>query len=200
MTRKIPANPTLSSAAAARFLHKHAENPRRRPIPLYGLVLAGDRTPGAADERHASAARAFRLLKMLCARVYLSTHDHQGRPFAQQGMPSIKGRSSRLGHTGFILSAQTRHPTAAWFVVEGGAPCVEIDNLRYLARRRSRKSIATAFISPNDHLPVALCAIYEPSSRAVLRRYVRQGVSCPRKMLLLSRVHLVHPRGTHTTG
>ncbi len=200
MTQKPPTNPTLSSAAAARFIRKQPAPPRRRPIPLYGLILAGERTPGATDERQASAARAFRLLKMICARVYISTHDHQGHPFAQQGMPAIKRRSSRFGQAGFILSAQARHPTAAWLVVEGGAPCVNIDNLRHLARRRSRKSIATAFISPNDHLPVALCAIYEPSSRAVLRRYVRQGVSCPRKILLLSRVHLVQPRETHTPG
>ena len=192
----------LSAAAAGRRKkRRHAATPKRpRSIPLYGLVLAGGHSSrmkkdkaNLTYQRTPQSVRTFRLLQRLCKDVYLSNRAEQKNLPGHKGLPQIHDRFRELGPAGGILSAQARHPAVAWLVVACDLPFLDLRTLRHLVRSRSRKSIATAYMSAHDGLPEPLCAIYEPRSRAILRRFTRRGVHCPRKILILSRVHLLRP-------
>jgi molybdenum cofactor guanylyltransferase len=53
----------------------------------------------------------------------------------------------------------------------------------------------TPAISSTRRLPEPLCALWEPSSHALLRQRVDAGSYCPRKVLMMSRITLLPAPG-----
>ena len=65
-------------------------------------------------------------------------------------------------------------------------PNIDEDTLRRLLARRSAEHPFTAFTSSYEGLPEPLCAIYTAASHGIVRRFVADGINCPRKILIRS--------------
>lgn len=173
----------------------------QRP-PLYGLLLSG----GASQRMRVDKAtltyrgepqllRAWRLLERMTERCFLSVRDHQRTDPLRAELPQIVDTFEAIGPAAGILSAQHRFPDAAWLVVACDLPLLDERTLQQLVHARDVDADATAFASRHDGLPEPLCAIWEPSSHALLRQRYDAGSYCPRKALIQSRLVLLPAPG-----
>lgn len=169
--------------------------------PVFGLLLCG----GASRRMQRDKARltyggepqllrAWRLLEAVSARAFLSVRADQ-HDTLREGLPRIVDRYDAIGPVAGILSAQLAHPEAAWLVIACDLPLLDSATLRTLIAARDPAQDATAFLSRFDGLPEPLCALWEPSSHALLRQRVAAGSYCPRKALILSRTILLPAPG-----
>ncbi|MGH8289476.1 MAG: NTP transferase domain-containing protein [Steroidobacteraceae bacterium] len=159
--------------------------------PLYGLVLAGGRSSRMQRDKAAleyagrsQLERAVELLTPLVERVFVSVRpDQTGDPLRAR-FPQIIDSDQVEGPLAGIVAAQSRHPDAAWLVLACDLPLLDEETLQHLLRARRPGRQATAYRSSHDGLPEPLCAIYEPSSREVIRAHIAGGRDCPRKFLI----------------
>jgi len=175
--------------------------PRIAP-PIYGLLLAG----GASRRMQRDKAqlvyagelqllRAWHLLEAVTERAFLSVRDSQRQDPLRVGLPQIVDSYDAIGPAAGILSAQQAYPDVAWLVVACDLPLLDERTLRRLIDARDPAGDATAFGSRFDGLPEPLCALWEPSSHALLRQRVEAGNYCPRKALMLARTTLLAAPG-----
>lgn len=170
--------------------------------PLYGLLLSGGASQRMRQDKAAlpyrgepQLLRAWRLLGEVTERAFLSVRDHQRHDPLRAGLPQIVDSYEAVGPAAGILSAQDRHPEAAWLVVACDLPLLDEATLRQLIAARDPLADATAFTSRHDGLPEPLCAIWEPSSHALLKQRYGDGSYCPRKALLQSRTVMLAAPG-----
>lgn len=165
--------------------------------PLRGLVLAGGFSKRMGRDKglmeyHGKPQREHMadLLAALCTEVFISCRPDQagGIPPAYKPLPDS---FYDLGPFGAIVSAFRAYPDSAWMVVACDLPLMDAATLEFLASRRNPSCIATAFHSPVNEFPEPLIAIWEPKSYPTLLQFLSQGHSCPRKVLINSRVHLL---------
>lgn len=164
---------------------------------LNGLVLAGGRSERMGTDKglinwHGKEHRYFMadMLQEFCDEVFLSCRLKQasGIPDNYKTLPDT---FANLGPYGAILSAFREQPDAAWLVVACDLPLLDRNALEYLIRNRKPAAIATTFQSPEDGMPEPLVTIWEPKSYPVLLSFLGQGISCPRKVLLNSKVNVL---------
>jgi molybdenum cofactor guanylyltransferase len=162
--------------------------------PLNGLLLAGGKSSRMGRDKaslvvHADgctqAANGLRLLEPVCAQVFLSLRDGQARPTGCDKFDALRDSASFGGPLAGILAALERAPDAAWLVLACDLPFVSAEVIRGLvvARERGGALPFIAYASSSDGLPEPLCAIYEPSARAVLAAHAARGHFCPRHIL-----------------
>ncbi len=98
-----------------------------------------------------------------------------------------------LGPFGAILSAFRHDPNTAWLVIACDLPLLDAETLDYLIKNRNLSAVATAFKSPDskDSFPEPLITIWEPRAYPILLSFLAQGISCPRKVLINSDIHLL---------
>jgi molybdopterin-guanine dinucleotide biosynthesis protein A len=166
----------------------------RRP-PLYGLLLSGGASQRMRQDKAAlpyrgepQLLRAWRLLERVTERSFLSVRDDQRDDPLRAGLPQIVDSYDPIGPAAGILSAQDRFPEAAWLVVACDLPLLDEHTLQQLVDARDVLVDATTFTSRHDGLPEPLCAIWEPSSHALLKQRYDDGSYCPRKALIQSRI------------
>ena len=170
--------------------------------PIYGLLLSG----GASRRMQRDKAqltydgqpqlmRAWRLLEAVTECAFVSVRAEQRDDPPRAGLPQIIDRYDAIGPAAGILSAQETHPDAAWLVIACDLPLLDEATLQALIEARDASADATAFTSRFDGLPEPLCALWEPSSHALLKQRVDGGSYCPRKALLLSRTTLLPAPG-----
>ena len=80
---------------------------------------------------------------------------------------------------------------APWLVLACDLPNIDDATIAYLLQQYSADHPVTAYASVHDGLPEPLCAIYRPEFRAVIDNFVKQGIVCPRKMLINSDSNLL---------
>jgi molybdopterin-guanine dinucleotide biosynthesis protein A len=170
--------------------------------PLYGLLLSGGASQRMREDKAALAyrgepqlLRAWRLLETATERCFLSVRDSQRDDFVRAGLPQIVDSYDAIGPAAGILSAQERYPEAAWLVLACDLPLLDADTLRWLISARDVGADATAFTSRHDGLPEPLCAIWEPSTHALLKQRYDAGSYCPRKTLIQSHTVLLPAPG-----
>lgn len=157
---------------------------------VYGLVLAG----GASRRMHADKAallyqdtpqlqRAYELLQSVCAKVFVSTRTDQQHESLRSRWPLIVDRHADLGPLAGIAAAQAAHPEVAWLVIACDLPLLTTKSLHYLLQQRDASRLATAYRSPQDQQPEPLCAIWEPSSVAMISAAIAAGEFSPRALL-----------------
>lgn len=170
---------------------------KKRSAPLYGLVLAGGKSTRMKRDKAAlkyhgkgQAVAAYELLSQFCEKVFVSAREQQ---HIKNSFPKIfdKKKFSGIGPSGGILSAMTQYPKVAWLVLACDLPFVNGKTLKHLIRYRNSKKTATAYISRHDGLPEPLCAVYEPSARPIQLKFLKKGISCPRKILINSNLRLL---------
>lgn len=166
--------------------------------PLYGLVLAGGRSTRMGQDKASLAYHgatqldwAMALIKPFVERAYISVRPDQTHEPVRSRYPQIVDMQDNLGPIAGIVSAQARHPEAAWLIVACDLPFLDAATLDHLLSARQPSQLATAYRSSHDTLPEPLCAIYEPASRAPLAAYVASGKQCPRKFLMQAQAHLL---------
>lgn len=164
-----------------------------------GLVLAGGRSRRMGRDkallRHEDGstqlARAVRLLERHVERVCISTRADQADEPERQQFEQITDRYSDIGPVAGILSALETDPEAHWLVLACDLPNVDDATVQTLLENRSLRHPFTAYRSVGDGLPEPLCALYAPAARDIIRRFIDEGVICPRKILIRSDTHLL---------
>ncbi|MGO4501393.1 MULTISPECIES: NTP transferase domain-containing protein [unclassified Dyella] len=172
------------------------------PAPLYGLLLSGGASQRMRQDKAAldyqgepQLLRAWRLLESVTERAFVSVRESQRDDALRVTLPQIVDSYDAVGPVAGILSAQERHPDAAWLVLACDLPLLDNDTLRRLIDARDPQADATVFASSHDGLPEPLCAIWEPRSHALLRQRYENGSYCPRKALMQSNIILLPAPG-----
>ena len=190
-----PILPLHDVPGIALFLQKELEASQ---APLMGLVLAGGKSLRMGQDKGAIAYHgipqreyAAQLLSPFCKEVFLSVRPDQLGDIGS-AFPLLPDTFLGLGPLGAILSAFREKPNAAWLVIACDLPLLHADTLAQLVQERHCGRVATAFQSPENPFPEPLIAIWEPRSYPLLLQFLAQGVSCPRKTLINSSIHLIH--------
>jgi len=171
--------------------------------PVFGLVLAGGESRRMGRDK-ALLVRDGRsqldyvtaLLEAVTDRVFISTRREQENDAERSRFAQIVDRYDGIGPVAGILSAMDAHPDVSWLIVACDLPNIDRATLEYLLEHRTAEQPFTAYRSSYDGLPEPLCALYRPGSDAIVRRFVDDGVVCPRKILIRSDTHLLeqpHP-------
>ncbi len=136
-------------------------------------------------------AHMVALLDQVTDRVYVSTRRDQQGESERGRFEQIVDRYGDIGPIAGVLSALEEHPQADWLVVACDLPNIDEPTLRYLMSNRSRQRPFTAFRSSYDDLPEPLCAIYRSGCESILKRFIDDGIACPRKILIRSDTELL---------
>lgn len=124
-------------------------------------------------------------------RVFVSTRGDQRDDAERARFPQIIDRYDDMGPLAGILSAMDEYPQADWLVVACDLPNLDAETIRHLVANCSNEHPFTAYISSHDGLPEPLCAIWRAGTDGIIREFVDDGVSCPRKILIRSATHLL---------
>lgn len=80
---------------------------------------------------------------------------------------------------------------SALMILPCDVPLIDKESLEYLIAERKADKIATAFLSPIDHKPEPLLAIWESSALVLIQSYIKAGNYSPRKLLMEADAHLI---------
>ncbi len=170
--------------------------------PLYGLVLTGGKSTRMREDKsllnyHGKTQVEFcyELLKGFCEKVFISNRKDQSSLPGHKGLPQIHDHKNYLGigPLAGILSALKEYPKVSWLVLACDLPFVTSQTIETLIKNRNPKRLATAYKSTHNQLPEPLCAIYEPNFRPAILKFLKQGLDCPRKIMINSAVELLAP-------
>ena len=171
-----------------------------RANQINGLVLAGGKSQRLGQDKttinyHGTAHRELlgKILRVRCQDTYLSCREDQ-TDIVESEFPLLPDAFTGLGPYGGILSAFKKHPNHAWFVIASDLPFALEDAIDHLLERRDPSKIATAFYNDVTDFPDPLMTIWEPKAYPVLLRFLGQGYSCPRKVLINSDIKIVKPQ------
>lgn len=160
---------------------------------LYGLVLAGGKSVRMGRDKglidwHGKPQRYYLadLLANICSQTYISCRTDQVSAINKAGYSALPDSVDAKSQYGAILSAMSAHPSAAWLVVACDLPYVDAKALQSLIAMRDTSKLATAYYDPLSNLPEPLIAIWEPKSKELLIKKYAEGISCPRKFMILS--------------
>ena len=161
--------------------------------PLLGLVLAGGKSRRMGRDKalldhngQSQLAFAVHLLDEHVDQVFVSTRAEQRGESERRQFAQIIDHYEGIGPVAGILSAMDEHPHADWLVVACDLPNIDALTIRELLQHRTCEQPFVAFASSHDGLPEPLCALYLDGSEALVRKFVEDGVHCPRKMLIRS--------------
>lgn len=164
----------------------------------YGLVLAGgeSRRMGqdkATLQRDGKSQLAYiaELLKRHVEQVFVSTRADQTDEPERARFNQIIDSVDVGGPVAGVMSAIAEHPDVDWLVVACDLPNIDATTIAFLLDNRAESQPFTAFESSHDGLPEPLCAIYHVGCGDTLRRFVDDGINCPRKILIRSDTRLL---------
>ena len=165
---------------------------------LFGLVLAGGQSRRMGQDKalliregQSQLGYIASLLEQVTDKVYVSARSEQRDDPERSRFPTIVDRYEDIGPVAGILSAMDEHPDADWLVLACDLPNIDAATLEYLLEHRAADKPFSAFRSSYDGLPEPLCAVYISGSDRVIRRFVDDGIVCPRKMLINSDTKLL---------
>jgi len=160
---------------------------------VFGLVLAGGESRRMGQDKallvrdgRSQLAHVAALLEQVADRVFVSTRTEQQQESERSRFELIVDRYNDIGPIAGILSAMDAFAKVDWLVVACDLPNIDEKMLSFLLENRSYSRPFTAFKSSYDDLPEPLCAVFRPESRAIIQRFVADGIVCPRKMLMQS--------------
>jgi molybdopterin-guanine dinucleotide biosynthesis protein A len=172
--------------------------------PLYGLILAGGASTRMGRDKAAlhyhgrsQLEWAFELLDSVCEKTFVSVRPDQSNEITRAKLPQIADLQPGIGPIAGISAALEAHPDKAWLVLACDLPFLSLDTLDNLIAHRDPTKIATAYRSTHDGLPEPLCAIWEPSARETVNKWIAMGKQCPRKILINSDTALLDPIDSH---
>ena len=166
--------------------------------PVWGLVLAGGESRRMGRDKalltrdgRTQLRRSVDLLERHVDRAFVSARADQSDEPERRQFQQIVDRYSGIGPMAGILSALEQQQDVSWLVLACDLPNVDDATIDFLLQNRSAEKPFTAFRSAYDDLPEPLCAIYRPESRIIVEQFVKDGIICPRKMLIRADTHLL---------
>lgn len=166
--------------------------------PVWGLVLAGGQSRRMGRDKalltrdgSTQLRRSVDLLERHVERTFVSTRPDQVEEPERRRFRQVVDRYDGIGPIAGILTALEQQPEVSWLVLACDLPNVDDVTIGFLLENRAVDKPFTAFRSTYDDLPEPLCAIYRPESRAIVGKFVKDGIVCPRKMLIRSETHLL---------
>lgn len=198
--------PVLDISAPERIAGFFEKN--TQVAPLKALILSGGKSTRMGEDKSEIAYHGRPqwkyvrdLLRTKELDVFISCREEQAASFA--GEQVIPDSFTGLGPMGAILSAFRYDPDAAWLVLACDLPLFDVSTLGFLLKNRKPGAMATAFrqaagLPGLSHkgqdetgFPEPLVTIWEPKAYVRLLQFLAQGVSCPRKVLINSDIHLL---------
>ena len=171
--------------------------------PLYGLILSGGRSTRMGRDKGAmqyhgesQVSYLYGLLYGITQRTFVSCRSDQVQEKHIQDYESIEDRYIGFGPTGGILSAFHKYPQAAWLVLACDMPFINRESIQQLLEKRNPYKMATCFYNGEKRWPEPLCTIYEPKAAMKLGYYLAMGKSCPRKVLMNSKIECLDPENS----
>lgn len=171
----------------------------KKPL-LYGLVLTGGKSSRMGEDKSlikyhgkTQTEYCFELLQNFCGKVFISNRKEQSRLSGHKALPQIHDskKYSNIGPLAGILSAMEKYPEGSWLILACDLPYVTDKTIEHLIQNRNPKKLATAYKSTYNQLPEPLCAIYEPKFYPTILKFLKQGIDCPRKIMINSGVKLL---------
>lgn len=160
---------------------------------MFGLVLAGGESRRMGQDKaslrregQSQLAYTVQLLGDFVERVFVSTRADQQDDRERSRFTQIVDRYEDMGPVAGILSAMDEYPDVDWLVLACDLPNIDQTTLSNLLKKRSSDQPFSAYISSHDSLPEPLCAVYAAHSSVIVRRFVEEGIHCPRKILIRS--------------
>ena len=166
----------------------------------YGLILAGGYSKRMGQDKalltfhqKPQLEHIHDMLLPFCDNVFVSTRPDQAELTPYKKFPQLHDLDefSQAGPLGGIISAMKSYPGASWIVMACDLPFVTSETIHYLIERRKSELSATAYISATDQLPEPLCAIWEGHFLPDILALLKEGVKCPRKILIKSNIQLL---------
>ncbi len=169
--------------------------------PVYGLVLAGGQSRRMGQDKallrrggKSQLEHVVSMLDELLPEVFVSVRADQADEPERAKFPQVVDRFDDMGPVAGVLSALEEHPGADWLVVACDLPNVDAGTIEFLLENIDTSRPFTAYESSHDGLPEPLCAVYRCGSAGILKGFVDEGLTCPRKMLIRSDTRLLkHP-------
>ncbi len=169
-----------------------------QPAPLKALIMAGGRSIRMGKDKTRivyHSEEQFLHVKHMLDRLgiasFISCRKDQSEYFVEHECEVIVDRISDMGPLGGILSAFMFDPASAWLVLACDLPLLDSEVINELIRNRNPFAVATSFVSPHDRFPEPLIAIWEPKSYQEALKFIGEGYSCPRKVLINSSAHVI---------
>jgi molybdopterin-guanine dinucleotide biosynthesis protein A len=170
---------------------------------VYGLILAGGKSRRMGQDKalltnngQTQLAYVAGVLETCVEKVFVSARADQADDKERAQYDQIVDRYEDMGPVAGILSALETNPEVDWLVIACDLPNITAQTIRHLLLHREGEQPFTAYKSSHDGLPEPLCAIYHTGCEAIVRRFVDDGVNCPRKILIRSKTRLLdqpHP-------
>ncbi len=165
---------------------------------IYGLVLAGGRSRRMGHDKalilvdgETQLSRAVHLLDSFVDRVFVSTRADQHDEPERKKYHQIIDCRENLGPIAGIFSALQEHDDVGWLVLACDLPNIDETTIRHLLENRSGDQPFSAYKSSSDELPEPLCAYYAAGTASIIKRFIDDGIICPRKVLIRSDTHLL---------
>lgn len=165
---------------------------------IFGLVLAGGESRRMGRDKallerdgKTQLAHIVELLEGCVDKVFVSTRADQNKDEERGRFEQVVDRYDDLGPVAGILSALDEYPEVDWLVVACDLPNIDEATIRHLLKHSRGEQPFTAYSSSYDGLPEPLCAVYHSGCADIVRRFVDDGVNCPRKILIRSDTHLL---------
>jgi molybdenum cofactor guanylyltransferase len=170
---------------------------------VFGLILAGGYSKRMGQDKallefHGKPQVEYLLdlLKPFCGKVFLSKRADQ-KPYKNFRSINDASEFADAGPLSGILSAMKEYPESSWLVLACDLPYVTNKTLQALVARRNPQRTATAFISTLDSLPEPLCAVWEGHAYHSIVKLFKEGIHCPRKILIKSNTQLLKQNDPH---
>jgi molybdenum cofactor guanylyltransferase len=172
------------------------ENLLAKAPPLKVLLLTGGKSTRMGQDKAFLKYHGISQLQYMynllapVGEVKISCRDKVVYPGFEESV-YLEDRYHGLGPLGGILTAISEDAKSAWLVAAVDLPYVDNAALTYLIENRNPFKTATAYKSNFKDFPEPLLTIYEPHSRHRIFKFMGQGYSCPRKVLINSSVELL---------
>ena len=172
------------------------ENLLAKAPPLKVLLLTGGKSTRMGQDKAFLKYRGISQLQYMydlltpVGEVKISCRDKAVYPGFEDSV-YLEDRYHGLGPLGGILTAISEDAKSAWLVAAVDLPYVDSEALTYLTENRNPFKAATAYKSNFKDFPEPLLTIYEPHSRHRIFKFMGQGYSCPRKVLINSSVEIL---------
>ena len=164
----------------------------------WGLVLAGGRSRRMGYDKallrrdgKTQLSHAVTVLESVLPKVFVSARPDQQDEPERRKFEQIVDRYEDMGPIAGILTAMEAHPEVNWLVVACDLPNINVGTIEYLLQHVDETRPFTAFESSHDGLPEPLCAVYRAGFADAVRSFVKDGVTCPRKVLIRSDTRLL---------
>ncbi len=174
----------------------------RNVPPVKGLVLAGGKSERMQEDKSQLDYHGMPQVYFVCGELarlnvdpLISCRKDQDTLFNDL-YGKVHDSFEGLGPFGAILSAFRQDPNCAWLSVACDQPLLRSAEIELLLQKRDPGKIATCFHNPETGFPEPLITLWEPKAYPRLLSFLSLGYSCPRKVLINSDIHEIHPENT----